>query len=442
MKRIVLLASILFAGILAACGSSTKLEPKANLRVMQASPDAGLIDVLLDDKTILSSFPFKDAIGFNQVNAGTRNVKFNTTAITSGTTTIPSTQLLSVTQDLVADRYYTVIAANNLAAIEPLIIDEDNSSPPDGKLRLRVVHAAPAAPAVDIYVASPSDDITLASFPPAVSNATFKTVSPSLDIAPGDYLIRVTNAGSKTVIFDSGKVTLSAGANLTLVAVEQNVAKSPISLVNLTRNFFAPKSELLDINAQVRVMHASPDIPAVDFLVANAVVQANLAYSASSVYLPLVASTLNFKINGAGTATTLVTSDPVIAASTSYTQFLMGFAASPQSVLLTDFLSPPTSGNAKLRIVHASPDAGGLDVFQDDSTTVSVTALPYKSASVYLSIPGGSHTYKFNLTGTTTAALPVQTLSLDAGRIYTAVVIGSSAAGAANPLALKVLIDR
>jgi hypothetical protein len=68
--------------------------------------------------------------------------------------------------------------------------------------------------------------------------------------------------------------------------------------------------------------------------------------------------------------------------------------------------------------------------------------LLYKSGSGYLSVPVGSHVYKINLTGTTTAALPTQTLVLEAGKVYSAVVFGSSVAGAAKPLELKLITDR
>jgi hypothetical protein len=439
MKRIFLLVSILLTGLLAACNSTNDPKPQANLRVMHASPDGGLLDILLDDKRILRNFGYKDAIGFNQVEAGARNIKADTVVTTTVTT---ATTLLNTTQNLVEGRYYTVIAANTAAAIEPLVIDEDGSAPPTGKLRLKVVHAAPSAPAVDIYVSSPTDDVTLVALSPAVANATFKTISPSLDIAPGDYFVRVTAAGTKNILFDSGKLSLSEGASLTLVAVEQSGATSPISLVNLNRNYLVPRSDLFDINAQIRVVHASPDAPAVDALLDDKSIATGVAYGAASAYVPTVAGSHVTKINNPATSATLATNTLTLTGSATYSLFLMGLSASAQGVLLQDFLTTPTAGNAGLRIVHASPDTVGVDVFQDDATTASVTGLAYRTASIYLSVPAGARNYKLNLTGTTTLALPVQTLTLQAGKIYTAVVQGSSVAGAAKPLELKLITDR
>lgn len=444
MKRFVLFASILLTGILAACGSTTTPAPKANLRVMHASPDAGLLDISLDDKNFLTVFPFKDAIGFNQVDAGKRSIKFATTAVTTGTTTTASVPLLNVSQDLVEGRFYTVIAANNVAAIEPLVIEEDNTEPAAGKLRLRVVHAAPAAPAVDIYISTSADATSIATETATIGNLAFKAAPPALDIAPGEYYVRVTGANSKTILFDSGKATLSTGANLTLVAVEQSGATSPISLVNLTRNYLIPRSEIVDIVAQVRVVHASLDAPAVDAVLEDATkVATALTYSTASAYALTKAGPHTLTITGAGTTTpALVTSTLALTGSTSYSVFVMGLAASPVGVTLLDSLTSPIAGNAKLRIVHASPDTVGLDMFQDDATAAVVTGLPYKSGSGYLSVPAGAHSYKFNLTATTNAALPPQAITLEAGKIYTAVVLGSSVAGAVKPLTLNLITDR
>ncbi len=441
MKRLLLLASLLLISALAACGSTTSPKPQANIRIVNASPDVGAIQVLLDDNIILSGLGFKDAISYNQVDAGTRNIKLVIPAVTTGTTPTPLKQLVNVTQELLEGHFYTVIAANNSAAIEPLIIDDDSGEPAAGKLRIRVAHVAPAAPAVDIYVSALTDVATLVGATPAISNATFKTVSPPIDLNPGDYVVRATTAGTKNIVFDSGKQSLAAGANVTLLAMEQGVSLSPISLVALSRSYQISRFEIFDVNAQIRVVHASPDAPAVDFLVDNVVTQTALAYGENSAYTPIVAGTHNVKINNAGAATTLVTLDTTITGSSAFSVYVMDVAAKLQVVIINDFLGLPTAGNAKLRFVHASPDTAGLDVFQDDSTTAIVSAIPFKAAGLYSLVPAGTHAYKLNLAGTTTTSLQ-QSLVLEAGKVYTAAIIGSSGVGATKPLTVKLITDR
>ena len=58
--------------------------------------------------------------------------------------------------------------------------------------------------------------------------------------------------------------------------------------------------------AQVRVVHGSPDAPAVDVLVDGAVVLNNVAYKDASGYLGVPEGTRNIKVNAAGTATSVI----------------------------------------------------------------------------------------------------------------------------------------
>ena len=64
---------------------------------------------------------------------------------------------IEATLALTADTKYTVIAVNQVAAIEPLVIT-DSDTPAAGFAQLTVVHGAPGAPAVDVYVSGPDDD--------------------------------------------------------------------------------------------------------------------------------------------------------------------------------------------------------------------------------------------------------------------------------------------
>ncbi len=430
MKKVLFLFVALIASIfLGACSSSD--HDRTNLRVLHASPDAPAVDILLDGNKIVSNAPFKAATAFNRIDSGKRNIKVNA----AGT----STTVIDATPTLLKDRFYTVIAANNLAAIEPIVIDEDGIAPAAGKLKVRVVHGAPKAPNVDVYVTAPADDIAPAGVAPTLSNVPFKTVSSTLEVDAATYRIRVTPAGAKTVVFDSGSVPLAAGANLILVAVEQNIGTSPISLIGLTRDPATPKIEIADINAQIRVMHASPDAPAVDVLVDNAVALANVAYPANSDYLPIAAGPHNLKVNAAGTPTTVINATPTLDATKAYSVYAVNFLANIEPLVVVDNLAPPDAGKAKIRVIHGSPNAPAVDVLANNA--VVVPNVSFKAASDYLSVAPGAYNFKINLAGTATTATQAD-VTLAAGKIYTAIAIGSAAANAANPLQIKLLTDK
>jgi len=77
--------------------------------------------------------------------------------------------------------------------------------------------------------------------------------------------------------------------------------------------------------------------------------------------------------------------------------------------------------NARVRVIHASPDAPNVDVHANGNRVLS--NVPYKAASDYLSVPAGS--YKFEVFAAGQTANPVLTIdaNLAAGTDYTVVAL-------------------
>jgi hypothetical protein len=102
-------------------------------------------------------------------------------------------------------------------------------------------------------------------------------------------------------------------------------------------------------------------------------------------------------------------------------------------IIISDLLLIPTQVDtsamapdaARGRIVNASAQSPALDVLVNDSTTPVVTALKYGSATDSAGIAVGTSKVVFNATGTTTAALTVDSVTVNAGSIYTWIVIGN-----------------
>ncbi len=425
------LAAITSVALVSGCngGSDNNNNAKAKVRVLHASPDAPSVDVTVNNTSIAANAPFKTASGFTDTNAGKGTVKVNV----AGT----SNTVISATPDFNSGRSYTIIAANKVAAIEPLIIDDDGVAPAAGQVKVRVVHGAPSAPAVDVYVTAPN--AALAGSTPTLANVPFKTISSALQVAAGSYQIRVTAAGSKAAVFDAGSVSLAAGADLVLVAVDQNTGASPISLIGLTTSATAPSFELTDTRAQLRAVHASPDAPNVDILVDNVVAAGNVAYPTAVGFVGVPSGARNVKVNAAGTATTVIDVTPTLAAGKAYTAYAVGFLANISALLVEDNLSAPTAGNVKIRVIHGSPDAPNVDILANDSKVLS--NVPFKTASDYLVVPAGKYNFKVNVAGTATTATQAD-VTLAAGKVYTAIAIGSLATNAKNKLTIQLLTDK
>jgi hypothetical protein len=224
--KLSILTIALAAGIMsAACSDDDNAGPSADsrVRVVHASPDAPAVDVLVDGSEVLSDVPYGNASTYLTVASGARNLKVN--AAGTATSVIDADVTLASASD------YTVIAGGLLTDIVPIVAEDDNSAPAAGNARVRVVHGAPSAPAVDVYVTAPGAD--LASATPALSGVSFGAVSQYLDVAAGTYQVRVTLAGTKTVAIDSGSLTLSGGQVRTAIALDAEGGGPPFGLLLL-----------------------------------------------------------------------------------------------------------------------------------------------------------------------------------------------------------------
>jgi hypothetical protein len=226
MKLNLLCYILLAVSALTACGDDENTNPTgatARLRVVHASPDAPDVDVLVDNAAVLTGVPYLTASDYLDVAAGSRNLKVN--AASTSTTVIDAAVTLADGLD------YTVIAGGLVSAIEPIVLTDDNSTPPAGRVRVRAIHGAPSAPAVDVYVTAPGTDLTQET--PALSNVVFGDVSDYIEAPAGTYQVRIAAAGSKTVVIDSGPLTLSSGQVRTAIAVDAAGGGAPFGLLLL-----------------------------------------------------------------------------------------------------------------------------------------------------------------------------------------------------------------
>jgi hypothetical protein len=226
MKLKLLTLLLAARALTAACSdddNDTGPEGQARLRVVHASPDAPAVDVLVDDAAALSNVEYLTASDYVELADGAHNVKVNA----AGT----STTVIDADVDLADGTDYTVIASGLLDAIQPIVLEDDNSTPAAGTARVRAIHGAPSAPAVDVYVTAPGADLEAAS--PALSNVAFGAVADYLEVPAGDYQVRVTPAGTKTVVIDSGALTLTSGQVRTAIAVDAPGGGAPFDLLIL-----------------------------------------------------------------------------------------------------------------------------------------------------------------------------------------------------------------
>lgn len=218
--KLLLLTAALMTLFATGCGDD---KTQARLRIVHDSPNAPNVDVVVNGSTVATNVAYKAASAYLTVPAASTEIEVRPT----GTTT----DVINTKVTLAKKTDYTVLATNLVASIEPLVLTDDNSAPASGKVKVRLVHGAPSAPPVDIYVTAPGADISAVA--PTLSNVPFKTASGYLSVDAGSYEVRVTPTGTKTVVIDSGTVALTAGQIRTIIAVDNVGGGAPFSAIVL-----------------------------------------------------------------------------------------------------------------------------------------------------------------------------------------------------------------
>ena len=196
--------------------------------------------------------------------------------------------------------------------------------------------------------------------------------------------------------------------------------------------------------ADVRVLHASPDAPAVDIYLDDTIVDAltNVPFGTMSGYLPIPAGAHNVKVYATGTtADPVIDADVTVAAGAAYTIAATGALADITAQVLQDQPSPSAS-TAEVRVVHFSADAPAVDIATAGSAVdeAVVKGLEYPNATDYLALPGGTYDLEVRLAGETTVALALPNVTVQDGRAYSVFAVGSAASPAIGGNALQVVV--
>jgi hypothetical protein len=203
-----LLPALTFMG----CKKEKDAEPaRAKVMVVHASPNNGPVDVLIDNNRVtLTPLSFTNVTAGNylEVNAGARNIKV---------TAAGNVTLIDANPTLEADKNYSIFAINTssnpgVQSAEALVITDDLMAPATGMAKVRFLHLAPDAPAVDIVAVAGSIVI------PLVQNLAYKGTTNFTPVTAGTYNLEVRVAGTTTRVLDLPNTSIAAGKILTVFA--------------------------------------------------------------------------------------------------------------------------------------------------------------------------------------------------------------------------------
>ncbi len=194
--------------------------------------------------------------------------------------------------------------------------------------------------------------------------------------------------------------------------------------------------------ANVLVIHASPDAPGVDLLVDDVKQNTSaLTYPQNTGYLKVNAGSRNLKVNVAGTTTTVINANVTLEQDKSYSVFVIDSVKKISAVVVADDLSTPAAGKAHVRFIHLSPNAPAVDIAVDGGAVVFPNT-SFKSGTAFTPLDAGTYDLEVRVAGTQTVALDLDPLTLEAGKIYTVFAKGFLTADGVQALGAEIIVNK
>lgn len=442
-RRLALLLAATAA--ISSCGGGGDVDNELSFRIIQASPDTPLVNFIVDGVRVRFNVDFKGGFGKLPVTPGSYDIAVE--AILPG----PDELIIDMpATHLSAGKEYTYIVIGKDAddSVEMLEFESPVESIPAGNARVQLAHAAPDVGPVDIYFTAPGDILPAAT---PIAQATYGGVPGARQLVPvGNYLISVTPAGMPdTVLYASAEFAIQDGQDLLLVAVKNTATDTdsvPISLVVNARSVTAEIPDA-DLSSDLRVVHVSPDAPALDIIDDRGTTQpddddpgydpkaddvtlvSGLTYLGNSGYFPGLSGDSTIRaVNPAEPATTLFSFPWSNVPGRRRTVLAALLLANINDLTLADDIRS-VYAEGQLRIVNAAPGSGVVDVYFLDAETPIESAnaglfnFGLGGATNHLALVPDTYTVTFTAAGDKTTVLATAEVAATAGTAQTVILV-------------------
>lgn len=220
------------------------------------------------------------------------------------------------------------------------------------------------------------------------------------------------------------------------------LAFAPATLLMAVTLFSSCSKDEELAQANVLVIHASPDAPGVDLLVDDVKQNTSaLTYPQNTGYLKVNAGSRNLKVNVAGTTTTVINANVTLEQDKSYSVFAIDSVKKISAVVVADDLSTPAAGKAHVRFIHLSPNAPAVDIAVDGGAVVFPNT-SFKVGTAFTPLDAGTYDLEVRVAGTQTVALDLDPLTLEAGKIYTVFAKGFLTADGVQALGAEIIVNK
>jgi hypothetical protein len=199
----------LITPVATACGESLGIGQATDscLRVINAAPDAGPIDVYVGDAPIVEGLEYGQSSDFTATANGQQQLR-----VASAGDPVDQA-IIDMTQDWSAGSAAQITVSGLADDLQATIAGVDLRSLPENQARVRVTHASPDLEAIDVAIAAG---------PTPFQNVAFRSQSGYVVFDAGSYTFQLRLNGQNTLLLEAIDVPIEPGMVYDIVVIGQS----------------------------------------------------------------------------------------------------------------------------------------------------------------------------------------------------------------------------
>jgi hypothetical protein len=399
-------------------------EEDAAIRVVHASPGAPNVDVLVDGQPLVQDLAFGAATEYVGIRGGDHKVQV-----------VPTGQgadaaLIDTDLNVDGGDAYVFVAMDRLNDIEGKVFEVNLDQVDAGKARVRLINASPDAGGIDL-VETGGDEI--------FGGVDFKDATDYTDLDARSYSFDIRGDNDR-MLLTGQQLALTDGDVYDIVALGQ-LADNSLALLPLVTKVSVPCAQVLGIqggedDACVRIVHTAPGTADVDVYVNDSPIVQGLKFGTASEFVAVPGGD-NRKIQVTAAGGTpgdgdLFDAEIDFDGRDAYDVFITGNPDDLKATSAKLDLSALAGGQARVRAVHTSPDAEGVDVVIAEGPKL-FDGVDFRDVTDTKTIDAGTYTLQVKKGDTVAIAGDV---TFDPSTVYDVVIVGRTDD---NTLALLIL---
>ena len=390
-------------------------EADATIRIIHASPGAPEVDVLLDGQPLLQGLAYGTASSYATMTPEEHRLQVVPTGQTADAAVVDETI------DAAPGQAYLLAVFGLLNEIGGDVYEVDLSEIEPGNARVRLLNFSPDAGDVDLLETGGDEwfgDVGLGE------------ASDYQDLAPGTYSADVRGEDDR-VLLTVSELPFEETRVYDVVVLGQ-IADDSLELQSLVTTVSPSCVEVLELegsssDACVRLVHAAPDAPPVDVYLNEAQIAENFELGTATEYVAVPSGEgRGVRITATGTPVeeavidTTLDFDPGQA----YEILVTGEGDDLEATITGTDLRPVAQGQARLRVINASPDAGAFDVGVEGSEENLFEDVDFRDATDYIVVDAGDYSLEVRPGGEDMTVALQSDATFEEGMTYDLIALG------------------